>query len=151
MRERTINFPTWSNPAFAADLERKRLAKLKADALAVLEADDPPDVARFARRDVYAEAMQHFLRAAQFRTKNFVIDALLADPPLVVYRTACACGAIVSTDSRKEVFRIEALRALKNDKAHKALAVLGHVDWRTASRDVRAAYLIGRIFAERPK
>jgi hypothetical protein len=143
-----------------AVLSRRETARAVADKIAfVLASDNEPDAATIiwlSERDHYADAAR-LLRDCFRRTRLDWPNPIrhLTDrhaEPVRAWRLAHEFGAVAPTTKATAIFTTESLRRIaagrdkrRAAKAREALAALGHIDWRTASRRERAAWLLGTV------
>jgi hypothetical protein len=96
-------------------------------------------------------ARENFADAAATLRKEFNVGTQWWPDPLAILqdrfatrlralRMGCAFGAV--SHYRAAVYTTAELRRLKTRPAREALAALGEIDWRSASRRERAAFMV---------
>jgi hypothetical protein len=144
-----------STAAYVAELQRREHLALRARVLDMLEAESLPDLAPILRRDRLADAAAILLREA--RSFGEYVErpefALRSPPPWREQRMAACCGVITNQGlAKRGVLTLHDLQRIaggRNRKVAKrarlALAFLGEIDWRQATRAERAAFIWGRL------
>lgn len=144
-----------SQVAFVADLVRRENSALRARVRALMDADSIPSLAGVSTRTTFAIAAATLLNeiksALGFGWQESPGFALHSDPSVRAYRIAVTFRVITSSDWLRP-FVIEDIRRVANGRSRTlamrgriALACLGEIDWRKASRPERAAFVYGQI------
>jgi hypothetical protein len=133
----------------ALKAERARQAQLNDDIDAALTAKGAPDLSAFIPRERYADTLKILLRLLIHRFNEPPLEAIRGGGLFMVFRVACQCKVIASHRWSKRPFTLadledfaHSIKPAKRRQARLALACLGHLDWRDASRTERAAWML---------
>jgi hypothetical protein len=142
LHDEFIAFGTW----FDGAARRHRLAvRTRVDELLeALAAPAAAEIAELAHRTRYVESVAA-LRAHLDAAARLVERLVSSGPALLATNIAVASGVI--SWHRRRIVSVADLRniARRDPRARMALACLGEVDWSTADRPVRAAFVLGEI------
>jgi len=144
---------------FEREQDRREAQAFAAAIGAALESKSVPDVSAFARRTVYADALE--ILSHEMALAGHAIfsptSALVLGGPFLIFRIAVAFRVVhVNNRLSRQSFEVEFLHKKKHSRrvgkrAMLALACLGECDWHSASRVQRAAFLYGSIVREAHK